>query len=324
MRTFFVRLSLLSVIVGVGLVGCDKPKSQVPKDEPKTQNELQVVPLAVSCDDASVKNALVRQIGATIDKQVSDLLEKDDKKEVLSRIIQSKLSMLYVDLQDVQTSGTNCQARVLLAVSNDELLSANRYFAKKDVSLEQLMKDAQASVQNGYLTSLVDYSQTQNAVSLDDTTLFALFAKILRADAITNADNKTKVNINGIQPTHIEPLTPVIVEPVARPRIINIDEPDTADNKQDAPQNDADSSDVDIVQEAKQPAKPTNTADTQTQTDSNPNKQILTTQITRTITRSNQNTSTIEEPKPKKLQSAQSAQKPTDQTVVITQTDQTY
>lgn len=182
------NLSVLPLVVGLMLVGCDDK----PKKTSEQQQTSQITPLAVSCDDASVKNALVREVNTNIEKALNSLISEDDKKEVLMPIIQSRLSTLNVDLQQVTTQGETCQALVLLAVGEDELSSANRYFASKDVSFKQIMIDADARVEDGYLVSAVTYKPTEDIVQIDDVSLFELFAKIIRADALANITNTPK------------------------------------------------------------------------------------------------------------------------------------
>lgn len=71
------NLSVLPLVVGLILVGCDDK----PKKTSEQQQTSQITPLAVSCDDASVKNALVREVNTNIEKALTSLISEDDKKK---------------------------------------------------------------------------------------------------------------------------------------------------------------------------------------------------------------------------------------------------
>ncbi len=308
------------VVMSLLLAACGEKPAE--KSELVVQEELQVIPIEQACDDASIKNSLVAEVRAKIDMALIEALNDnaDAKKLDLARLAQSNLSMLSVDLQNVQSDQDACQAQLLLSLSQDELAAAEKYFKKRDVSMETLLDDAGAEYVDGYVMGDILYSKAGDKVVLDDHLMLPLFAKLTAAAAHTMASDKKVVNINGRSAVTVTPLEPTISQPAVQTRTIDIAQ---ADKKADEAK----------TQPTDNPDEASN-KNLQTEDKSSGNKTESTTKTVTTKVNTTKANDTKTEPNSKSADSKNSstqsvaekgpAAKESSETMVIVQTDETY
>ncbi len=308
------------VVMSLLLAACGEKPAE--KSELVVQEELQVIPIEQACDDASIKNSLVAEVRAKIDMALIEALNDnaDAKKLDLARLAQSNLSMLSVDLQNVQSDQDACQAQLLLSLSQDELAAAEKYFKKRDVSMETLLDDASAEYVDGYVVGDILYSKAGDKVVLDDHLMLPLFAKLTAAAAHTMASDKKVVNINGRSAVTVTPLEPTISQPAVQTRTIDIAQ---ADKKADEAK----------TQPTDNPDEASN-KNLQTEDKSSGNKTESTTKTVTTKVNTTKANDTKTEPNSKSADSKNSstqsvaekgpAAKESSETMVIVQTDETY
>lgn len=259
-----MRLSVVALMITVSLMLAACGEKPAEKSELVVQEELQVIPIEQACDDASIKNSLVAEVRSKIDMALIEVLNDnaDAKKLDLARLAQSHLSMLNIDLQKVQSQDGACQAQLLLSLPQDEMTAAEKYFKKRDVSLETLLDDADAEYVDGYVVGDITYNKTGDKVVIEDSPMLALFAKLTAAATHTIATDKKVVDIGGRAAVVVTPLEPIAVQPVVKNRTIDI----KADNQPSDSQTD------EVVKSETVKTEDTSTKPANKNTDKNANK----------------------------------------------------
>lgn len=182
-----LSVPMLAIVL---LTACgDKPADT----QSGAQDQLQVVAIEQACDDASMKNSLLSEVRGQLDVALFDVIAEypDAKKASAERLAQSNLSMLGIDLQDVQVKQDACQAKLLLSLSKAQLSSADKYLKKQGENLNDLLAAANADYVDGYLAGDIHYSKVDDKVVLTEHPMLPLFARLMTMAQNTKMANST-------------------------------------------------------------------------------------------------------------------------------------
>ncbi len=205
------------------LAACDR-KNQQQSNEPELNTPPTVVPVALNCDDASIKNNLVRTLSAELDKSVVALSSNyaDAAALELERRARQRVAGFGVDLQRVSEDNGQCVAELHITLPMTDVNYANREFARANKpSLAEQAAALGVTINNdNYIVAPVSYRVTDGAVSLASTpAVLELLAQLATGSAYALANDEQRVNLAGRPVPTVRPLPPAeIVRPTPVPR----------------------------------------------------------------------------------------------------------
>lgn len=215
------KLIAVSLACALGIIGCDNKKEskeapQAPKEETVATGVVENTP---KCDDASVKNGLVRALATQINDQINGAVSNFDDIDSaeLARRTQQRLSDLGIDLQNAQADGNTCHIDVLVNLPINDTSYANRHFAKTD-SPSIAMRASELNItldSNNRLTIPVSYQLIDGVVTLNQsaTPALSMIADVMSASAYVMAKGGGKIDTSARPTISVRPLTPATITP---------------------------------------------------------------------------------------------------------------
>lgn len=204
------KLLTLSLLCGAIMVGCGKKDNQ-DNDTPAEPPTAQVIP---NCDDASIKNALVRTLAGQIDNQINGLVggyaNSDDID--LSRRTQQRLSELNIDLQNARVNDDSCSIDIIAPLPATDIMYADRYFASQNLAsvAERARTLGIDLASDNRLVIPVKYRIDNGSVSLiDQAPALTLIAETMTASAYAMAQGENRINTNARPAITVTPLEPI-------------------------------------------------------------------------------------------------------------------
>lgn len=207
------KLLSLTFLSALALIGCDK-KEQPKPSEPETVSEA----VAPNCDDASVKNSLIKALSTQIGNDVNQAMTNyPNASELdLSRRTLQRLSELTLDLQNVKAEGDSCRADMVITLPVVDATYAERHYANNNLpALANQLSQAGLSFNNGYISAPLSYVVAGSTASLKDGMQgLSAIANIMSASAYSMAQDENHINTAARAPIKVRPLEPT---PIARP-----------------------------------------------------------------------------------------------------------
>lgn len=171
-RSYWVLM--MGLVCATSMVACHKKD----RHEHEADSESMAVQTVFNCDDVSIKNALLRTLSTHLNTQMTDLLASypDVERLNLAGRTQARLDELSIDLQNTRGEGESCVVDVVVPLSQQDVVYADQYFARENLSLVQERADGYG-VQFGadnHLIVPVRYQPNQPATSQPATNLVNL------------------------------------------------------------------------------------------------------------------------------------------------------
>lgn len=206
--------------MALALAGCnqEKPASNEPAAVKPT-----VQPLMLSCDDASIKNRLVREVQAVLEKRTLSLIQTYDDAEAvgLERRVQQRLTELVLDLQNVQAATDkedDCQTDLQVLFTADDIKHANAQANKNtQPNIQTVLAEHDAilannSVTNNSVTVPLQYHISGMEVSIKhEPKVLDVLAQMLVSSVYGAAVSDEMVDISGRAAPKIVPVAPIAV-----------------------------------------------------------------------------------------------------------------
>lgn len=214
----------ISLICGLLMVGCNK------KEEPKTEpnQNSQTTANTAQCDDASIKNSLVRALSVATNEQVGSLMANYPNADGidLSRRTQQRLGQISLDLQNVRIDGDSCLADMVVVIPTGDLGHAEAYYQSNDKpGITERSVSQSLTIEQGRISTPVRYTIKEGRAVLTDTPrALALIADIMSASAYHMAQDESRLNTNARPAVNVQPLEPIEVtrpNPVVREPNLN-------------------------------------------------------------------------------------------------------
>lgn len=203
------RFFALGALTAVLLLGCNKK----PPTEPEPQAET-AARIPTNCDDASIKNALVRRLATDISAHIDQLVDAYPKQKDLDlgRLTQKRLNELNIDLQNARVQGESCLIDVIAPLPASDVSYADRHFATTDApSVERRAEQMGVATDNNQLIIEVAYTTTDGVVALAaPAPALGLFAETMVASAYTMAQKESRVDTAGRPAIRITPAEPIL------------------------------------------------------------------------------------------------------------------
>lgn len=222
-------MSLNSKLLAVSLacalaiiVGCNK-KEKEPKTASVEAEQLAVVAdTTPNCDDASIKNSLVKALATQISTQVETAIgEYPNASELdLARLISQRLSELGIDLQNANAEGDVCHIDVIVNLSANDVKFANQHFASNEQpSIAERAKEYKISLdKNNRLIIPVSYQVVDGQAMIDESSSTALniIVDTMSASAYAMANGKGTISTTTRPAPEVAPLQPVDIPKPAK------------------------------------------------------------------------------------------------------------
>lgn len=203
-------LTLISVTFFTLLaVGCSK------QEAPQEQIVADTAPV-VNCDDASIKNGLVRTLSDTLQQQITAAVATypDALPLQLERRAWQRLDDIAIDLQNVHYDNNACQAQTIIILPISDVQYADRYYNKVALpSVAERVANQEVSLgADTRFVAPISYQVIDNTITLHNhLTLSTLIADTLTASAYMMAKNDSKAKASRpstavvtLEPTAIE------------------------------------------------------------------------------------------------------------------------
>lgn len=233
------RVGLVKVLGATGvsallLTACSGEK----KSDEMAVATPQVQPLAVNCDDASIKNRLVREVQMVIDEHaIAQIKEFKGYEEVgLERRLGQRLTELALDLQsaslvDGETSLCQADLQVLLTADDAKYYADTANQADNDEALKTYLQEHALELTADNRVSMpVRYQVDGMTVKLDSVpNSLQELAYVLTASAYGAANDNVSLDLSARKAPTITPLEPMA--PTVTPRA---DLPKDTDESDDA------------------------------------------------------------------------------------------
>lgn len=228
------KMLALSLACTLAIVGCNKKEKE--EQTPSIEAEKPVVvDVAPNCDDASIKNSLIKALAIQISGQVETAIARSPSADGvdLKRLISQRLNDLSIDLQNANVEGNVCHIDVIVNLTTNDVKFANQYFAStEEPSLAERAKDSKISLdKNNRLIIPVSYQviDGQAVIAEASSEVLGIIADTVSASAHALANSKSAISTNARPALEVEPL-----EPVEVPKPVKI-EPSKTDNAQPQP-----------------------------------------------------------------------------------------
>lgn len=249
MNTLTKKTLGLSLLCGLMLVGCNdkQPKPESTKADTKTEVKSDTQPqtpsTAPSCDDASVKNSLVKALSFATNEEVTALMANFDNADKLglARRTQERLGQISLDLNNVRADGDACVAEMVAVIPSGDLGHAtNHYKATGKPSIDELAQSQGITISEGRIMTTVRYAVADSQATLSETPkALSVIADLMSASAYRMAQGETRVNTNARPAVKVQPAKPTEVarpQPVVRePNLNNSERPSTTEPRETAP-----------------------------------------------------------------------------------------
>lgn len=224
---FMKKLSIKQVglvaFCAILVAGCNnKDKEEVTETPPA------VTPITnVSCDDASIKNALVHELTGIVEKEIVGQLKSfaSDVDDLESKA-KSRLPEIAVDLQNVREEAGVCKTDLHITMPMSDVGYANRYFKSiNQPSVGEQAEELSIAFNDNAFVSEVSYRVEGGDIKLDASPeVLSVVASATSAGAYAmlkagSADNKavTRPSNASVDTGSSRPVAPAPA-PTVRPR----------------------------------------------------------------------------------------------------------
>lgn len=221
---FSTKILGLGLACTLAVVGCGK-KDKETKEQPAAAETPVVTEVTPNCDDASVKNALVRALAGQIDGHINTAMANYPDAESLDLIrrTQQRLSTLSIDLQNAKVEGEVCHIDVIVHLPTVDITYADRYFASVNAPrLSERASELGVNLDDGGRLSIpVSYKVTDGVVDLTEPVpALSIISDAISASAYVMAKGGGRVNTAHRPTVTVHPLQPTEIvrpQPVPRP-----------------------------------------------------------------------------------------------------------
>lgn len=230
------KLLALCVVGALTIVGCNQKEKEQKTPSVEAEKPVVVAESAPKCDDASIKNSLVKALATHISAQLDTAIAQQSSANGadLGRLISQQLSELGIDLQNANADGNVCHIDVIVNLSANDVKFANQYFASTDQpSIAEQAKKYKISLdKNNRLIIPVSYQVIDGQATIDKSSAHTLniIVDTISASAHTMASGKGAINTQARPAPNVQPL-----EPVAIPKPTTIEQPKTEKPKAEQP-----------------------------------------------------------------------------------------
>lgn len=167
MKSLTLKTLGVAMFCTLAVIGCKK------EDKTQAEEKPTVTPISnLSCDDASIKNALVQELTGVVEKQISGKLgDFDDHEDMdLESKVKARLPEIAVDLQNVRQEADVCKTELVITMPMSDVGYANRHFkAQDEPSVGEQAEKAGIKFNDNSFTSTISYSIEGGNVKLDGT-----------------------------------------------------------------------------------------------------------------------------------------------------------
>lgn len=240
MTTLTKKTLGISLLCGLLMVGCNKQENEPKAENKEKVKETTTVNTTPNCDDAGVKNSLVKALSFATNEEVTALMTNYNNADKLdlARRTQQRLGQISLDLQNIQADGDTCLADMVVVVPSGDLEHASAYYkANNKPSIAELAVKHALKINEGRISSAIRYTIKDGQATLSDTpNALAFIADLMSASAYRMAQGEGRVNTTARPAIKVQPAKPT---EVARPQPVvrepNLDaqersEPPTTDN----------------------------------------------------------------------------------------------
>lgn len=202
-------LSLL-LISALAVVACKK------QEQPKEEQVKTTETTPINCDDASVKNSLIKALTSQLGNDVNSVMANyaDADTLELSRRTLQRLSEINLDLQDTKLDNTTCQATLVIGIPEVDISYAKKHYSDNNLTpLENRLNSDTLKLANGKISTVISYTVNNNVATLNSTVpALKTISDIMSASAYQMAQDENRVNIAARPAITVRPLEPVRVE----------------------------------------------------------------------------------------------------------------
>lgn len=256
------KLLALCVAGALAVVGCNQKEKEQKTPSVEAEKPAVVAESAPKCDDASIKNSLVKALATQISTQVDATIAKQPNAGELdlARLISQRLGELGIDLQNANADGNVCHIDVIVNLSANDVKFANQYFASTDQpSIAEQAKEYKISLdKNNRLIIPVNYQVVDGQATIDESSAKSLniIVDTMSASAHAMASGKGTISTATRPAPDVQPL-----EPVAIPKPASIEQPKTEQPRAEQPKTEPKKPSETVNQEPRpepqpEPAKP--------------------------------------------------------------------
>lgn len=317
----------ITLLCALTLAGCNNKD----KEETKTETAPPVTQISkLSCDDASIKNGLLKELTSVVEGHIVGSLDDfDDAKALdLEKHIKDRLPEIGVDLQNVRTENGLCLTDLHITLPKADLGYANRYFkAQDEPSIGEQAEEAGVEFTENTFIAPISYRVDGGDVKLDgQPAVLSLVATASGAAAYTVAKNarggndtpkaSTSNNSNGTAKNNVAPAPAVKPRP-PKPAETTNKPVSQAPKATDRPRTNSDN-DESRSGSASQSDKNTARTEPRPEPKSEPKSEP------RAEPKSEPRSEPKSEPKPEPKSEPKSAVKDTTSEITITESDDTY
>lgn len=223
MKALTVKTLSIVALCGLATVGCN---NQDKKEEKSEEVAPAVTPISnLSCDDASIKNALVQELTGVVEKQIVEQLDDlDADKADLEAKAKSRLPEIAVDLQNVRNENGVCLTDLHITMPATDVGYANRHYkSTNEPSVGEQAESLGIKFNDNHFVSTISYGVDGGNVKLEGTPdilqvvagATSVAAYMMTKDSVATPAARPNTSANNA--TNARPAAPAPA-PVVRPR----------------------------------------------------------------------------------------------------------
>lgn len=196
MKSLTAKTLGVAMLCALAVAGCERENKSKAEEQPTV---TPITTTSLSCDDASIKNALVQELTGVVEKQIAGQIGDFANSEALDleTKVKARLPEIAVDLQNVREEAGVCKTDLVITMPMSDVGYANRHFrAQGEPSVGEQAESLGIKFNDNSFSADVSYRIENGDIKLESVpemlgVVAGATSAATYAIAKSGADNKT-------------------------------------------------------------------------------------------------------------------------------------